>query len=115
MKRDMDLVRLILLEVEQHADGRSQLQLDIPGYPPEIVTYHIRLLNEAELIRAVLALSIAHPIDLTWKGHEFLNNVRSDTIWMKVKDLVGDKLGTVSLAVVQEVATSAARGSLGLG
>ena len=49
MKRDMDLIRKILLHVEQHDD----LQFVIEGYSEQQIAYHVRLLVEAELLHAV--------------------------------------------------------------
>lgn len=53
MKRDMDLVRLILLEIEKSTeDPRSEIRLQIPNYTFEQISYHVMILHEAGLIEA---------------------------------------------------------------
>ena len=56
MKRDFDLARTILLAIEanEEATGHSWITLGkINGYSQEQVSYHVRLLNQAELIEAI--------------------------------------------------------------
>ena len=91
MKRDMDLVRLILLEIEQSSeDPRSQIRLQCSGYDSAEVSYHVMILHEAGLIEAyhlsTMANSIWYPKRLTWSGHEFLDAARNDSIWNKAKE-----------------------------
>ena len=58
-------------------------------------------------------LTILHISDISWNGHQFLNDVRSDTIWETVKS-VASKFGSLSIrglgmaagAVVRELATN---------
>jgi len=40
---------------------------------------------------------------LTWSGHEFLNNARSDTQWKRAKDIVVAKGGAVSFEILKAV------------
>lgn len=44
MKRDMDLARKILLEVEVANEPWRVLDVNVDGYEPEIISYHIKLL-----------------------------------------------------------------------
>lgn len=55
MKRDMDLFRRILLQLEAspEATGHSRIDLDIEDRDPTEVSYHVQLLKEAGLIEAV--------------------------------------------------------------
>ena len=53
MKRDMDLVRAILLEVEKHSDGFAPCELEIDGYTPEQIAYHAYIMGEAGLVHAI--------------------------------------------------------------
>ena len=96
MKRDMDLVRRILIEIEEKDN-----EIQIEGYSPEQINYHIRLLLEAELIRATDVSSFdgeEYLIDgLTWQGHEFLDQARSETVWNKAKKFLSEKGVDLSL------------------
>lgn len=41
---------------------------------------------------------------LSFKGHEFLDNIKDDTIWKKTKKFVGEHLNSASLAIIGNVA-----------
>ena len=47
MKRDMELVRLILLKIEEEYRSTAIYNLNISGYDMETVAYHCKILNEA--------------------------------------------------------------------
>lgn len=93
MKRDMELCRKILLEIEeQYVDESLYLQID--GYTVEAIAYHCRLLHEAGLL---LSFDAQYANDhlynyevgpLTWEGHNFLDEIREDTVWGKTKDVI---------------------------
>ena len=89
MKRDMELVREILLSLEE-----SPRNTTIEGYSKEEVNYHVALLIEAGLIdgfvsKNVLSGSVAPSSvvvnRLTWNGHEFAENIRQSEIWNTIK------------------------------
>ena len=48
---------------------------------------------------------ISRVYDLTFAGHQFLANVRSDNIWNGVKS-VGLKIGSVSLEALTQIASN---------
>lgn len=111
MKRNWDLIRKILLELEKKADNSSWLEsTSIKGYDAHTVSYHYKLLNEAGLIE-ITDLSSIEEIDfaataLTWQGHEFLDKIRNDTVWNKVKSVVQSKSLNLSFEVIKTVAAS---------
>lgn len=53
-------------------------------------------------------------VRLSWPGHEFLNAVRDDTVWVKTKEKIASTVGTASVSVLSQVAGAIARGLLGL-
>lgn len=79
MKRNMDLIRDILLYVEENA-GQKAGKLCIPSFPEyenDFVDYHIRLCHEAGYIVASFpAQDRPHIANLTWDGHEALERMR---------------------------------------
>jgi len=102
MKRDMDLVRKILLAME--ADQPVIMTL---GYDPDVVGHHVWLMEQGDLI-TVSATSthddvgpVALPCAITWKGHEFLDAVRDDTVWQLVKQ---DQGLSLPFALLHELA-----------
>ena len=104
MKRDMELVRRILLKLERHDHGNAPESFEISGYSEEETGYHCYLLNEAGLIEATnitaheLESPFAVPINLTWDGHEFIQNAHNDKVWKQAKEAIS-KLGDVSFSV----------------
>ena len=109
MKRDMDLARRILLEVEADpkTTGFGYRRVDIEGHDQAEVSYHIRLLSDAGLLEAK-SLSTTAGLDwrvirLTYAGHEFLEASRKDTLWQKAKSTVLEKTGGLSFEVLKAV------------
>ena len=52
MKRDMDLCRTILFEVEKFPFRTDWINLKIDGYSKAEIAYHVMILNQAGLIDA---------------------------------------------------------------
>ena len=92
MKRDLDLIKEILLEIEKKDDTSPIMNLSIKGYDQVLVDYH--LLDQAGLIDAEIARVGANEIydpiilEITWNGHEFLDAARNETVWRKGKELI---------------------------
>ncbi len=108
MKRDMDLVREVLIALEDAPFNGGPLKLTPPEqYSSEQVTYHIMLLHEAGLIRAFDFSSDEFPDwrpgYLTWEGHEFLNAARDSGRWSKAKTLVLEKGGGLVFEILKQV------------
>ena len=97
MKRDMDLVRLILLEIEDKYRSTAIYNLAIEGYDTATIAYHCKILYEAGLISNYKAQYADNEIygfgvgSLTWDGNDFLEKIRDDTQWKKVKDTIAQK------------------------
>jgi len=107
MKRDWDIVRKILMALENIQDTTSVMEPGaVSGYDNEIVSYHMKLLMEAGFIEGNCRdFTINAPLHcwatrLTWKGHEFLDRIRSDTVWNRVKGLARERGLSLSLDVI---------------
>jgi Hypothetical protein (DUF2513) len=102
LKRDMDLLRSILLKVEE-SDSAYGCRVDIPGCSYELVYAHAKLAEDAKLIEAKFSPDLRnfHVLRLTFAGHEFLDEVRNDTLWAKAKEMVIKKTGTVTLEALK--------------
>ena len=117
MKRDPDLLRLILLAIEAepayHRDGH--FRLSVPGYPEEEVQYHLALLGETGLVKVKdLGFNEYFVTRLTWEGHEFLDAIRKDSIWNKAKGKALETTGAMGLNVLKALALQYARQAAGL-
>lgn len=86
MKRDLELARKVLLEVEKQTYTGELLDIVVDGYTPEEVAYHILLLSDGEYLVAdyiggVDAVPLWLPSRLTWKGFDALDLIRDDKQW----------------------------------
>ena len=119
MKRDMDLIRAILLKVESEPHGFApQTEIEIPNYTQEEINYHVFLLGQADLAKVVEQTTfgakspVAKIINLTWQGHEFLDSARENQIWNQAKDTIG-KIGGASIQIWVMVLTEYIKKKLG--
>lgn len=119
MKRDLDLVRLLLLEVEA-ADKEAPRDIKVLKFSDDEVNYHLALMIDAALIDGRISRTLGPGvpqvmvIKMTWGGHEYLDDVRSDTVWQKTKEKIGGAASSASVTVVREVAAAVIRTTLGL-
>lgn len=52
---------------------------------------------------------------LSFKGHEFLDNIKDDTVWKKAKKFVGEHLTSTSFSIIANVASKIAIETLASG
>lgn len=95
MKRDMDLIRELLLRLEAFPMERGAVvfispddeDIAVEGYNGDQIDYHLSLIREAGLVENV----DANPIDgiafrrLSWQGHDYLDSIRDPEVWAKTK------------------------------
>jgi hypothetical protein len=84
MKRDMELIRLLLLVYEG-----EEPKPDFSDYSEDQQVYHSALLIEAKLVDGSI-LPDRYPrgivvLRLTWDGHEFLDAARNQSVWNRIR------------------------------
>ena len=109
MRRDMDLVRRILIELSESSGPLPASAFASEEVPPALAVYHFEIMAEAGLIvarvtRAKGTAPSAVAERMTWEGEEFLANVRSDGVWSRVKLAIAKAAGDASLSVFKDVA-----------
>ena len=115
MKRDMELVRAILLAIEECDEGENTCHgekisafLKKKGYnhAVDLLHGHFKIMTEGGLIRCYEVEYAYHRIffTLTWEGHEFLSDIKDKNVWDKVKEVVSKRDG-ISFAVLKTIAT----------
>lgn len=118
MKRDMDLIRKLVLALEA-TDGYAG-PLAIEGYTPEQIGHHAYLMVEAGLARGgedgctESGLPVYDLSYLTWAGHDFADAARDDRFWNSAMQTVRDKAGTVTFNVLTQLLSSLAKAALGM-
>ena len=115
MKRNWDTIRELLTKVEECTLRSDTVRLShFPTERQAEISYHMSLLIEAGLVTGKTIVLMNQPIDdfhaqrLTWDGHEFLDSIRSDTLWAKTKKAFLDKGVEMSFDLVKVFAKDAA-------
>ena len=116
MKRNMDLARQILLEIEKQPFTNAYIEFNnIGDYTTEEISYHVMILGEAELLVPVHTFGTYwETTRLTWEGHEFLAAARDDTRWKKACSMMLEKGGDIALGVLKQLLLHLMMGELGL-
>lgn len=113
MRRDMDLIRELLLKLEAaKCDPNSVYifysgddEISVDGFSHEEIEYHLSLIAEAGLVDqggsgAMEGFMFSR---LSWAGHDFVDSVRSPEIWAKTKKGV-DAAGGLTLDLLKDLA-----------
>ena len=122
MKRDLDLIRAILLKLEEEIGLHSKTydfqfansKLSVPGYADDDVYSHLLMLIDSPYVKGRRALSGEITVKaLTWNGREFLDDIRDVEIWGKTKERAKAVAG-VGLQFLWEIAKAEIKTKLGL-
>jgi hypothetical protein len=114
MKRDMDLIREVLLKLEaEPLDGNLYSvepdRLGIEDRSYDEIAYHLVILIDGGLVDGERDQSGGFALrKLTWAGHDFLDSVRDPKIWRATKERVKDAGGfTIDIlaGVAKEIVT----------
>jgi hypothetical protein len=85
----MELIRKMVLAIEDAPTGFAPRNLTVDGYTPDQVGYHGYLMLDAGLAEGskVSHMGSSSPEatlrNLTWAGHEFADAARDETRWKK--------------------------------
>lgn len=105
MKRDMDIVRKVLIAVESDNANAA-----IDGYADDAIKYHKALVIEAGLAEgSILKGNIGNhgiPVEvvlrkLTWAGHDFVDAISPESNWVKVKTFLIDSGKQITIETVK--------------
>lgn len=113
MRLNLDCVRDLLLTVEETCDFRNIMRYSksdnnfkrLKKYSHEEIIYHV---NQCDLSGLLIGLSMPDSgdffalSDLSPKGHQFVANIRDDTIFKKIKSKI-IKIGGASLPVIMDL------------
>lgn len=111
MKRDMNLIREILLYIEENFNGDYLKTIKGLDCDYQTLIYHLKLLDEARLIDDF------RPIDadvyrtvgfivggLSWDGQDYLELIRNDEIWEKTVAEVEEKKLPKTIEYIAKIA-----------
>ncbi|SNR24860.1 DUF2513 domain-containing protein [Puniceibacterium sediminis] len=103
MKRDDDLIRDLLFKYEGDADWIALM----PGGTSsstgqeEKEHYHVLLMSDQGLVTSVGPDSFR----VTASGHDYINAIRSDTIWRKAKE-GAKEIGGATFGILKDLAVA---------
>lgn len=125
MKLDLECIRAVMLTLEENLvfenDGEcfwmKRLSLErinalLPAFSKEDIFYSIYNLEQAGYLAVAIQLTGGGGVyycdvkDITYRGHEFLNSIRDEKRWAKVKS-VADAVRDYSLAAISSIAEGA--------
>ena len=116
MKLNQDLIRDILLTTEEQItyskiliinrdkEENQKLNLLAP-YTSDETFYHLQQASKSNLIEATFNEDFISVLDLTPKGHSYLENIRNDNNWIKIKS-IANNLGTKSLDAMIQISSN---------
>ena len=115
MKRNWDTIRELLTTVEECTLPTDVVRLgSFPSDRKAEVSYHMTLLIEAGLVKGQVVQANGPDVKdffgqrLTWEGHEFLDAIRSDTVWQKTKKAFIDQGVSMTFDLVRTAAKEVA-------
>lgn len=108
----MELIRKILFTIESQYVDVAIYNLKVEGVDVKTVAYHCNLLHQAGLLKTFKGNYADGELysfcvgALTWEGHEYLDKIRSDTVWNKTKTVIKDKGLPLVIETVKEISTA---------
>jgi hypothetical protein len=120
MKRDLELIRQLMLAIELKDTRFSTESIEIDGYDSSQINYHLQLLVEAELAVGKVLNYLGNERStiviekLSWEGCNFLDDARNESVWQKTMEIVKDKGGSVSVGVLIQLLASVSKQLVGL-
>lgn len=120
MKRDMNLIREMLLWAEKQEHGFIYENPEIDGYSAEEIGYHAHLIGQSGLaiVHSDTDLSSLSPSafisSITNEGYEFIDVAKDNNIWAKAKETVLKPGVSMTFSLLFEWLKSEAKVRLGL-
>ncbi|TAN62565.1 DUF2513 domain-containing protein [bacterium] len=121
MKRDFDLIRRLMKDIESVPAGKKYKDIGylLPDYDADTVYKHISLLLDANLIKGrtvnlMRGISGVVIDGLTWSGHDFLDAAKDDTLWNKAKETVLTPAVAITFELLCDWLKQQAKEKLGL-
>lgn len=120
IKRNLDLIRALLLWVEANCDGVrlfTSTGVKIQGYELREINFHLMLLQDCGYIdrqydRKLGRTKFVHFCRMTSQGCDYLDSVRDDSIWDRTKAKLTTVGESAALDTIKAVAAKVAISSI---
>lgn len=108
MKKDIELIRKILIEFENNDEEYYYIAYDRPlnieGYSDKEIAYNLKIMFDDGLIEGgngIYGLEIAEVVAKpTSLGHDFINSTKDDGLWNSFKKKVGQEIQNMSITMM---------------
>lgn len=121
MKRDFDLIRHMLSDIEAMPAGEAIRKFEYPEYDLPTIEEHVRLINEAGFIKGNISEVISGRrtcsifiTGLSWDGHDFLDAMKDDNIWNKAKESILKPGASITFGLLLEWLKIEAKQKIGI-
>lgn len=126
MKLNYDCIRDILLTIEEIPNRKDDLILEnfksykkLSKYNEAEIQYNALKLLQEEYVTGLKipdknTTIVLFLTDLTWSGHALLNDIRSETVFNQTKEKIIKSVGSASLTIFQQLASTIVLKTLGL-
>ncbi|WP_077736262.1 DUF2513 domain-containing protein [Bacillus sonorensis] len=121
MELKHDCVRNLLITIEEEVGFNKSLPAEeladfssLEEFSLDDVRYTLKKLNEAGFISIDVYHDDTYVNELTFNGHQFLDNIRGSNIWAETKSHLSKIGGAASLSIISELASSLIKTKLGL-
>lgn len=112
MRRDLDLIRRILITIEESERGYGNISVLAKKMGEDFnkVCFHIQLLVENGYMNGEATYFSGNPQviyymhGITFAGYDYLDSIRNDTIWERTKEKLQTFGSAASLEVVRATA-----------
>lgn len=109
MKRDMQLIRKVMLAAEGIKDPYDLIDPKVEGHNETEISYHIALLDDAGLLkgqdRSAIGVFRWSAGPLTWAGHEFVAAIRDEAAWNEALDIADKSAAGASFELLKKALT----------
>jgi hypothetical protein len=119
MKRDPDLIRKMVLAIEDAPSGWAP-KLSFDGYTSAQVGYHAYLLVDGGLAKGVDVTTHGSQgpevliTTLTSAGHDFAEAARDEKRWKKAMQIVMEQGGTITVDLLKQLLVTLMKGAFGV-
>lgn len=118
MRLNHECVRDTMLYLEDTLEYDHFLpttDIEIKDYSIDEIKYTLKKLSEAGYITIDREDMLGNFLvkSITYNGHQFIDSVRDNTIWKETKSALA-KIASVSLPVIQQLATHIAKAKVGI-
>lgn len=122
MKRDLNLIRNMLLRIEELNSTKQKITIDSfldLCAEPALISLHIELLIDSNYIETSEPIYCETIKDfsiyrITSDGYDYLDSIRENSIWERTENMLFKVGGSAALNVVKDIAVSIIKTRLGI-